>query len=306
MLTNEELAAYDGSDPSKPILLAINRTIYDVSASPQVYGVGGMYSTLAAKDASRSYITTCFDPVDDLVPYLGGVEEVYVPLWLSRNPTKEDLEEIDTGDVLKGVSVTDMIEKIKKRIGRKKLRKLQDEAYEKARERVAAQIKSWESMFEKKAYPVVGKVVDVDEEDTSKWKSLKFCEKARKQRPSMADTFGEALKAITGSDKVDIGKMKQNIADGAKAANKKTGNKAKKSSKKGEKSTDDDSAAEDAAAAAVAGDKDKKTDKDMKGNADASIEDMMKGGKYNPESKERAEKIAEEKKQKKNKINKEL
>lgn len=32
LLTDDQLSAYDGSDPSKPIYLALNGTIYDVSA----------------------------------------------------------------------------------------------------------------------------------------------------------------------------------------------------------------------------------------------------------------------------------
>lgn len=32
LLTDDQLSAYDGSDSSKPIYLALNGTIYDVSA----------------------------------------------------------------------------------------------------------------------------------------------------------------------------------------------------------------------------------------------------------------------------------
>ena len=35
LLTDEQLLAYDGSDPNKPIYVALNGTIYDVSASRQ-------------------------------------------------------------------------------------------------------------------------------------------------------------------------------------------------------------------------------------------------------------------------------
>lgn len=41
-LTPQELAQFDGSDPSKPLYIAIRGKIYDVSASRQFYGPGGL------------------------------------------------------------------------------------------------------------------------------------------------------------------------------------------------------------------------------------------------------------------------
>ena len=213
-LTNEELAAYDGSDPSKPILLALNRTIYDVSASPHVYGQGGMYSTLAAKDASRSYITTCFDPENDLVPYFGGVEEVYVPLWLSKKPTKGELDQIAQGEVMDGMGMDGLIDNLQKKIGRKKSRLMREEAYAKAEERVRQQVKTWEGMFAKKEYPIVGRVIGVDETDESKWKNLTFCEAALQQRPPFAESLQEAMKALGSKDgKINLNQMKRSDPD---------------------------------------------------------------------------------------------
>ena len=218
LLTNEDLAAYDGSDPTKPILVALNRTIYDMSASPHIYGVGGMYSQLAAKDASRSYITTCFDPVNDLVPYLGGVEEIYVPLWLSEKlQTKKgekelgpELDAIAEGEVMEGMGMSGIIDQLQKKIGRKRSRLMREEAYEKARERVRAQIKTWEGMFAKKEYPVVGRVIGVDETDESKWRNLTFCEAALKQRPPLAESLSEAMKALGSKDgKINLDMMKK-------------------------------------------------------------------------------------------------
>lgn len=210
-LTNEELAAYDGNSPDKPILLALNRTIYDVSTSPQVYGPGGMYSQLAAKDASRSYITTCFDPKDDLVPYFGGVEEIYVPLWLSKKPPQDELDEIAKGEVMEGVGMQGIIDTITKKLGIKRTRLMRQEAYAVARERVRAQVKQWESMFEKKEYPVVGKVIGVDEEDSKKWKGLKFCDAAKNQRPPIGESLAEAMKQISErkDGTINIGDMKR-------------------------------------------------------------------------------------------------
>ncbi|KAJ3100984.1 hypothetical protein HDU97_001740 [Phlyctochytrium planicorne] len=57
VLTAAELAQYDGSDPTKPIYLAINGKIFDVSGAPNYYGKGGGYGFFSGKDATRAYIT---------------------------------------------------------------------------------------------------------------------------------------------------------------------------------------------------------------------------------------------------------
>ncbi|KAI2634155.1 cytochrome b5 [Hypomontagnella submonticulosa] len=77
-LTPSELAQYDGTDETKPIYLAINGTIYDVSSNRRTYGPGGSYRFFAGADAARSYITGCF--AEDRTPDLRGVEEMYLPL----------------------------------------------------------------------------------------------------------------------------------------------------------------------------------------------------------------------------------
>lgn len=56
--------------------MALNGTIYDVSAGARVYGPGGNYHTLAGKDAARAFITGCFE---DDNPDLRGAEWAYVP-----------------------------------------------------------------------------------------------------------------------------------------------------------------------------------------------------------------------------------
>lgn len=60
VFTVEELAQYDGSDPDKPIYLALLGKVYDVTAGRNYYGPGGGYSFFAGRDATRSYITGCF------------------------------------------------------------------------------------------------------------------------------------------------------------------------------------------------------------------------------------------------------
>ncbi|KAI9105963.1 cytochrome b5-like heme/steroid binding domain-containing protein [Phlyctochytrium arcticum] len=75
-LTPEELAQFDGSDPTKPIYLAISGIIYDVSAGPQFYGKDGSYNHFSGRDASRSYITGCQD--DHLTHDLRGLSEAQI------------------------------------------------------------------------------------------------------------------------------------------------------------------------------------------------------------------------------------
>lgn len=77
-MTDAQLIAYDGTDPNKPIYVALNGSIYDVTAGRHMYGPGGSYSFFAGRDAARAFVTGCFDT--DLTPDLRGVEMMYVPI----------------------------------------------------------------------------------------------------------------------------------------------------------------------------------------------------------------------------------
>ncbi|WOK98910.1 membrane steroid-binding protein 1-like [Canna indica] len=63
-ITDEELRAYDGSDPNKPLLMAIKGQIYDVTQSRMFYGPGGPYALFAGKDASRALAKMSFELTD--------------------------------------------------------------------------------------------------------------------------------------------------------------------------------------------------------------------------------------------------
>ncbi|KAI0743671.1 cytochrome b5-like heme/steroid binding domain-containing protein [Daedaleopsis nitida] len=52
--TLEQLKAFDGSDPSKPIYVAIKGTVFDVTRKADTYGAGKSYNIFAGKDASRA------------------------------------------------------------------------------------------------------------------------------------------------------------------------------------------------------------------------------------------------------------
>lgn len=77
-LTPEQLAGYDGKDPSKPVYVALNGTIYDVSNGRKMYGPGGPYSYFAGCDAARGFVTGCF--AEDRTPDMRGVEDMFLPL----------------------------------------------------------------------------------------------------------------------------------------------------------------------------------------------------------------------------------
>ncbi|KAJ4956037.1 hypothetical protein NE237_012820 [Protea cynaroides] len=63
-ITEEELKVYDGSDPEKPLLMAIKGRIYDVSQSRMLYGPGGPYALFAGKDATRALAKMSFEEKD--------------------------------------------------------------------------------------------------------------------------------------------------------------------------------------------------------------------------------------------------
>lgn len=63
-VSEEKLRGYDGSDPEKPLLMAIKGQIYDVSRSRMFYGPGGSYALFAGRDASRALALMSFEPQD--------------------------------------------------------------------------------------------------------------------------------------------------------------------------------------------------------------------------------------------------
>lgn len=155
-LTDAELAQYDGSDINLPIYVALNGTIYDVSANPHMYGPGGSYHFFAGKDATRAFVTGCF--AEDLTPDLRGVEEMYMPV------DDEEREEV-------GLSS-----------GERKRRRAQDLGL--ARKKVRESVAHWEGFFGKKSakYFEVGKVKR-EEGWLERLPKRELCDAARKSRP---------------------------------------------------------------------------------------------------------------------------
>ncbi|GJJ78147.1 membrane-associated progesterone receptor component [Entomortierella parvispora] len=60
VFTQQELAQYDGTDPTKNIYLAVKGEVFDVTAGRPYYAKGGGYGFFSGRDASRAYSTGCF------------------------------------------------------------------------------------------------------------------------------------------------------------------------------------------------------------------------------------------------------
>lgn len=152
-LTPAELATFDGTDPEKPIYLAINGSVYDVSSNARTYGPGGSYRFFAGADAARSYVTGCF--AEDRTPDLRGVEDMYLPL--------------DDAAVDAHFSASELAElKAKERA--------------EARDKVHEALLHWVKFFENSPkYPKVG-YVKKDKNWLDKEPRKKLCEQAAKGR----------------------------------------------------------------------------------------------------------------------------
>ncbi|PGG95802.1 hypothetical protein AJ79_09862 [Helicocarpus griseus UAMH5409] len=157
-LTPAQLSLYNGTDPSLPIYLAINSTIYDVSANPRIYGAGGSYNHFAGVDATRAYVTGCFQ--EDRTPDLRGAELMFIPI-----------EDDDESAMERGMSSQ-----------QKKVRR--EREMREAREKVKAQVRHWMGFFgNHKDYFVVGRVVGGPGIGGKGVERRELCEAASKARP---------------------------------------------------------------------------------------------------------------------------
>jgi len=69
----EDLSKCDGSDPDKPVYVAIKGTVFDVSKN-SAYATEGQYHVFAGKDASRALATSSLKP-EDCVPTWEDLED---------------------------------------------------------------------------------------------------------------------------------------------------------------------------------------------------------------------------------------
>ncbi|KAK7920323.1 heme binding protein [Apiospora marii] len=154
-LTLDELAQFDGRNPESPIYLAINGTIYDVTANRRTYGPGGSYNIFAGVDASRGFVTGCF--ADDRTADLRGVEQMFLPV---DDPAEDN-----------------------KHFGSAQLAELKREEREEAERKVFEALEHWVNFFARSdKYHKVGTVKRepgwLDKEPLKK-----LCDAAQQQRP---------------------------------------------------------------------------------------------------------------------------
>ncbi|KAK0549404.1 hypothetical protein OC846_004091 [Tilletia horrida] len=64
-MTVERLKDFDGKNESLPLLLAIDRRVYDVSTKRDVYGPGGGYETFSGRDSTRNFALYSTESKDD-------------------------------------------------------------------------------------------------------------------------------------------------------------------------------------------------------------------------------------------------
>ncbi|PQE29449.1 cytochrome b5-like heme steroid binding domain-containing protein [Rutstroemia sp. NJR-2017a WRK4] len=156
-LTDLDLPQYSGTAPDTPIYLAINGSIYDVSAGRKHYGPGGSYHFFAGADASRAFVTQCF--TEDRTPDMRGVEKMFLPL---------DDEETDR--------------EIEAKIGKKGMKVLRERENREARKKVKEALGHWTSFFENSPkYPKIGTVKREPGWET-KGPEPTLCERAEKGR----------------------------------------------------------------------------------------------------------------------------
>lgn len=123
-----------------------------------MYGPGGGYGFFSGRDASRAFVTGCFE--EDLTSDLVGVEEMFIPV--------EDVPDED-------------ITNAQKKIRRERERRL-------ARQQVEKTIARWEGFFRNhRKYFQVGRVVGDDGVGDESWGKRALCEAAQSQRPKRSE-----------------------------------------------------------------------------------------------------------------------
>jgi predicted heme/steroid binding protein len=165
ILTPAELALHNGTDPSLPIYIAINNTVFDVTAGKHTYGPGGSYSVFAGKHATRAFVTGCF--AEDATNDMRGVEMMHIPV-------EDDPDEVISS-------------------GHKKVRMEKDRR--EAKKKMLKEVEKWDKFYrESKKYFVVGRLVG-EEQDTFEGPAPALCAQADKGRPKRSKMNASVNKA---------------------------------------------------------------------------------------------------------------
>lgn len=175
-------------EPPHSILLALNRTVYDVTGSPRFYGPGGPYHHFTGRDASRAWVTECWDDEAQLTWRMDGLEAMFMPRYLDE--LMDDLaggREVEGMESLGGMGVgrEQMVQMAKMSVQKtggvsekKRAQRREEDAVE-AKGKVEEALRHWVGFFEGK-YEVVGSVEYVEDETPA---PPAICEKAMQKRP---------------------------------------------------------------------------------------------------------------------------
>lgn len=93
--SEEEMALYDGSDPDKPIYMAVKGTVFDVTSGKEFYGKGADYNALVGGDRSVAVAKMSLDQKDlDLGHDLNSLtseerkslDDIYNDVYMTKYP----------------------------------------------------------------------------------------------------------------------------------------------------------------------------------------------------------------------------
>lgn len=206
-LTDAELLAFTGEDPEKPIYVALNGTIFDVSSGRGFYGPGGHYGHFAGRDATRAWVTECFDK-EYLTWDMKGVEKMFLPVWMDERMEEAAAGRSDDkamnalGDQAKA-----MIDKFGKVSKKEKSRRREEDA-EEAKKGIEQAMGHWMNFFKgNPKYREVGVVVGREDLPEDR-EDVGLCEEALKKRP------------IKGGKLEGLMKQNANLAGQGKAGKK--------------------------------------------------------------------------------------
>ena len=175
--TELELARYSGATPGTPIYVAVNGSVFDVSASPHIYGPGGGYHFFAGRDAARAYVSGCFK--DDLTHDLRGLEDMFVT---GKSRDEDNAEAAEIRELERKRRTDGLREEEKMRVeGRIRwLKGRREKRREDARLKVRKGLDHWDKFFRNHdRYFYVGEVKHEPLDGKPVWK---LCDKGKAQQ----------------------------------------------------------------------------------------------------------------------------
>jgi predicted heme/steroid binding protein len=197
-LTDEQLSQYSGTDPNKPIYVELNGAIFDVSAGRSFYGPGGHYHHFAGRDATRAWVSTCFEP-EHLTWDMKGIEKMFL---LKR--MDEEIQDAAEGKSTDSTLTPELIAQAAKalknigKVSKKEKHRRRVEDKKEVEKAIEAAIKHWMDFFRNNPkYKEVGKVVGRKSLPEDR-KDLGLCEEALKKRPVKGGNFEKFMEAAMG------------------------------------------------------------------------------------------------------------